>query len=89
VYNFHFTDIPSMVIKESSLWVSPNGNEIYTFALVDKSHTTYGSTSYLHGVLLDKITALQVFIKFPAFYGTRKGILCSKKPANCPYPEPD
>jgi hypothetical protein len=37
------TDIPSMVMKESSLWVSLHGNELY--ALVDRSQTTYGSTT--------------------------------------------
>jgi hypothetical protein len=59
-----------MVMKESCLWVSPHGNELDIFALLDRSHTTYGSTNYHHGILTDKIIALQVVKKFPSIYVT-------------------
>jgi hypothetical protein len=31
----------------------------------------------------------QLMKKFSTFYGTRRSITLSNKPANCPYPEPD
>jgi len=57
-------------MKESCLWVSPHGNELDIFALVDRSQTTYGSTNHHHRILTDKIIALQVVKKFPSNFVT-------------------
>jgi hypothetical protein len=70
-----------MVIKESSLWIHPPGNELYASALVDRSQATYRPMHYLHRVLPGKVKAPQLVEKFPAFYRTQKDLAHNSLPA--------
>ena len=64
------------------------GGQALCFEFLDADcHTAYLPTPWSR-VLPQKVTGSQLFLKFPAFFGTRKFITALQVPATSPYPEP-